>query len=594
MSREAKSLKALGVDDGAPTGEATDVRVQPDEGATLELDTGAELSIPDGAVEQPTRVGLRRIEDAQALKLIDRLGSSRTVLSAPYAVTPYQDFQAAVQLLLPIATRSRSVSVGIFILEDEDDETWSELGLAELLEPGLASVSLSRGGIIIAVELDAPDRRPGAGTEPGPSNGTDTDGPSQPAGSTDKLDLLLMIDNSGSMAEEQAKLADVLDDMVLVLTTGQIDPSMPKPKPDFPPVQSLHIGVVSSDMGVNGAPPQKSCGALSFKPDERDTQQATEFLIKPLGDDGVLHTSTVVATAGIWVQPTPGAVPVEKVPGDPACAGIVFPPGQKYVDFQAGVTNPQDAAKRVSCIAKLGKNGCGLEQQLESVLKALTPPDSQIKFSGSATSGVPTPGQGNASNTNVVSGPNRGFLREDAILVVVFLSDEEDCSIPDSSREIFDAMSTAVPGEINVRCGLKENQGRLHPIRRYVDGLRALKPAAYQDRIIVASIVGIPTKEQLGSTSGVITGAAGIQTILNRPDMEFKVQRNMAGTADEPVPTCISPSGSGSAAPARRFLELTKEFGENGAVTSICEPSYANAFTVIIDRVAGALQGLQP
>jgi hypothetical protein len=52
---------------------------------------------------------------------------------------------------------------------------------------------------------------------------------------------------------------------------------------------------------------------------------------------------------------------------------------------------PQDTAKRFSCIAKLGKNGCGLEQQLESALKSLTPPDSQIKFSGSATNGTPPP-----------------------------------------------------------------------------------------------------------------------------------------------------------------------------------------------------------
>jgi hypothetical protein len=366
---------------------------------------------------------------------------------------------------------------------------------------------------------------------------------------------------------------------------------MPKPKPDFPPVQSLHIGVVSSDMGVNGAPPQKSCGALSFKPDERNTSTTTEFLVKPLGDDGVLQTSTVVATGGIWVQPTPGATPVEKVPGDPSCQGIVFPAGQKYIDFQAGVTVPADTAKRFSCVAKLGKNGCGLEQQLESALKSLTPPDSPIKFSGSATNGAPTSGQGDAINMNAVSGPNRGFLRQDSILAVVFVTDEEDCSIPDASREIFDAMSTAIPGEINVRCGLAQNQGRLHPVKRYIDGLRALKPAAYQDRLIVASIVGVPTKEQLGSTSGVTSGAAAIQAILNRPDMEFKVQRNMAGTADEPVPTCISSAGAGSAAPARRFLELTKEFGDNGVVTSICEPSYENALKVIIDKIAAQLTG---
>jgi hypothetical protein len=107
----------------------------------------------------------------------------------------------------------------------------------------------------------------------------------------------------------------------------------------------------------------------------------------------------------------------------------------------------------------------------------------------------------------------------------------------------------------------------------------------------VAAIVGIPTKEQVGSFSGVTSGAAAIQAILNRADMQFKVQRNMAGTAEEPVPVCISSTGSGSAGPTRRFLELAKEFGDNSAVTSICEPSYAPALSVIIDRIAAQIQG---
>ena len=72
-----------------------------------------------------------------------------------------------------------------------------------------------------------------------------------PQSGVDKVDLLFMIDNSGSMAEEQGKLAAVLPNLVTVLTTGQLDPLNPKSEPDFPAVKSLHIGVVSSDMGVN-------------------------------------------------------------------------------------------------------------------------------------------------------------------------------------------------------------------------------------------------------------------------------------------------------------------------------------------------------
>jgi hypothetical protein len=408
-----------------------------------------------------------------------------------------------------------------------------------------------------------------------------------PQSGVDKVDILFMIDNSGSMSEEQKKLAEVLDDMVRILTTGNKSgtPSAPGMKPDFPPVQSLHIGVVSSDMGVNGAMPQKSCGNLSFKPDERMTDTTQEFLIKPLGDDGVLQTSTVVAQSGIYARRMPGGAIEEIVPPDPSCASVTLPAGQRFIDFSAGTTDPTLTAKQFGCIAKLGKNGCGLEQQLESALKALTPPDSPVKFTmGSSGHGGPTlPAS--------PMGINGKFLREDAILAVVFVTDEEDCSIPDSSNAIFDALSNAIPGQINVRCGLAENQRFLHNVAdRYVKGLRALKAPAYQDRLIVASVVGIPVKENLGGKA-THSGTAAIQAILERDDMKFKTRLNASGQADEPVPTCESARGDGSAAPARRFLELTKAFDTNGVVTSICEDGYGEALQVIIDKIAAQLTG---
>lgn len=402
------------------------------------------------------------------------------------------------------------------------------------------------------------------------------------------VDVLFMIDNSGSMTQEQTKLVQVIDEFLAVLATGKLDPA--RDNPDVAPARSLHVGVISSDMGVNGAPPQKSCGALSFVPTERNTPGTQEFRVKPLGDDGVLQTSTAVAVDGVWASLMPSTeLPQQIVAGDPACASVTLPEGQRFVAF--GPDDPVDErAKQFRCIARLGKNGCGLEQQLEAVLKAVTPIDSPIKFSASASNGVPSSGHGDALVQGHSGGPNAGFLRPESVLVVVILSDEEDCSAPDASRALFDANSTAVAGEINVRCGLSDNQNLLFPIARYVDGLRALKPAAYQDRIIVASIVGVPLKENLGG-GGAVSGSAPIQAVLDRDDMQFKVQRNAANTADEPVPTCISPAGDGNAAPGRRFLALTKAFGDNGVVGSICEPTYAPLLSVVADRVAAQLAG---
>jgi hypothetical protein len=407
-----------------------------------------------------------------------------------------------------------------------------------------------------------------------------------PQSGVDKVDMLFMIDNSGSMSQEQKKLADALPKLVAALATGNKN-GMPKPageKSDFPPVQSLHIGVVTSDMGINGAPSQNSCGDRSFIPTDKDTRMSTMRINKPVGDDGILQIDTGVAVAGIWSPPEGGGDVAEVVPGDPACGQVTFPGNMRFVDFMAG-GDAMAASTRFSCIAKRGRNGCGLEQQLESVLKALTPPDSNIKFTAMSPNG-----HGNAIKMGTPSGFNQNFLREDSILAVVVVSDEEDCSIPDQSRAIFDGTSMQVNGGINVRCGLPENQGMLHPVSRFIDGIKALKPAAYQDRLIFTAIAGIPLAPNLGNMK-VHSGAAELQQILDRPDMKFSTRRNASGTDDEPVPTCISESGDGSAAPGRRYLEVAKAFGANGVVTSICEDEYLSLLGTLIDKIAAQLTG---
>jgi hypothetical protein len=386
------------------------------------------------------------------------------------------------------------------------------------------------------------------------------------------------------MAEEQKKLNAVLPNLVRALGLGTKDgrPRVTGAAPDFPPVESLHIGVVSSDLGLNGAPSQNSCGDRSFVPTERDTRTATQRINKPVGDDGILQVTTAVAVAGIFAPSAQGTTVQEVVPADPSCSNVAFEPNQRFVAFSAG-DSVDEAAHRFSCIAKLGRNGCGLEQQLEASLKALTPPDSNIKFTAQSPNG-----HGNALRAGSPSGFNQGFLREDAILALVLISDEEDCSIPDKSRAIFDATTMSVPGGLNVRCGLKENGALLHPVSRYVDGLKALKPAAYQDRVIFAAAVGMPTAPNTGAK--VHSGAQAMEKLLARPDMQFMVRRNVSNTDDEPVPTCISESGDGSAAPGRRYLEVAKAFGEQGVVTSICEDQYQSLLDVLLDNIAKQLK----
>src|SRR3954471_4781654 len=74
-----------------------------------------------------------------------------------------------------------------------------------------------------------------------------------------KIDLLFMIDNSSSMADKQAILAQAVPDLVNRLVdpvcidpmTGQsvgnrnTDGSCTRGEPDFDPVKDIHIGIIS-------------------------------------------------------------------------------------------------------------------------------------------------------------------------------------------------------------------------------------------------------------------------------------------------------------------------------------------------------------
>jgi hypothetical protein len=434
-----------------------------------------------------------------------------------------------------------------------------------------------------AAEPDEPDAGDPAQMDE-PDAETPDEPESDPSCRTPDVDLLFVIDDSGSMAEEQKKLARALPQLLYILGSGNHSGkrSLAGEATDFAPAQTMHVGVVTTDLGVNEAPPIESCGAASYEPtapDPANTKAEVRALApngvrldKPFGDDGTMQTSTEVALAGIWSRPSGStfADPVALVVDpDPSCESVQ--PSKPYLEYGPGDLF-EDTAHDFSCIAKLGKNGCGLEQQLEAMYKALAPASERF----SRSSG----GQGSAGGTNA------GFLREDAILVVVVISDEDDCSIPDDSSELFNRNSSVFNDDINVRCGKPENQHLLEPVSRYVEGLRALKPARYRDRIVFASATGAPLADPHGDDA-VVSGHDALTRLLARPEMQF-VPRLISGSAtlEEPTPVCASPSGDGSAAPGRRFVQVAQAFDDNGLLISICEDDYQPLVAALSERIA--------
>ncbi len=75
---------------------------------------------------------------------------------------------------------------------------------------------------------------------------------------TDKADVLVMVDNSISMADKQVVLAEALPALVSALTTPPVDGSG---KPLYAPVKDIHFGVITSSLGGHGA---DICGDGTF------------------------------------------------------------------------------------------------------------------------------------------------------------------------------------------------------------------------------------------------------------------------------------------------------------------------------------------
>ena len=138
-----------------------------------------------------------------------------------------------------------------------------------------------------------------------------------PAELNRNVDILFVVDNSGSMAAEQASVRANFQRFMDVLEA--IEGGLP----------SVHIGVVSSDVGVG----HDLAGACN-----------------PMGDDGRLRT------------------------GKTSCPMVM---GRYISDEEAAGGRQRNysgsLADAFSCMADLGTAGCGLEQHLEAVRLALDP-----------------------------------------------------------------------------------------------------------------------------------------------------------------------------------------------------------------------------
>lgn len=307
------------------------------------------------------------------------------------------------------------------------------------------------------------------------------------------LDVLFLIDNSPSMAPKQHALAVNIPRFIQRIDAAGLD---------------YHVGIATSDVGSDISPGSLWGGNIG----KCDTYA---------GDDGVLQAVACNARSDISSAAKDACRSL--------CPDSRFVPndGQNFIWKKGAATNvpsalvPDGMGKLIDvgpqrafqCIALVGDSGCGIEGQLEGARRAL----------------------------DGHRGDNAGFLRHGTVLAVIFITDEDDCSVqlarrsennpttrdcdpkePDShdcynvdfrclARSIECDETTLLPG---VKTGCRERPGNyLEKVDKYHKFLSALRP---RNRLLVGGIWTLPAITS-GGRFAVVREAGGTSTpFLNR------------------------------------------------------------------------------
>ena len=320
------------------------------------------------------------------------------------------------------------------------------------------------------------------------------------------VDILFVIDDSPSMADKQQNLATNFPNFINVLNT--IQGGLP----------DVHIGVVTSDVGTKAtqdAAPGPALGA---------TCSGT-------GKNGNLQIS-----------------------GAPLAAGSTYISDIKVSDTMRTKNYTGDLATVFGQMAKVGANGCGFEQHLEGMRRAL--------------------------NNNPA---NAGFLRADAFLAIIFIADEDDCTI--SKTAILGPPSAALGSQQSFRCtrfGVTCDQGgattdamnqvgtkgQCHPnessqylekVQTYVDFVKGLKTDP--TKVIVAGIMGPVEPFQVE-----------LRTPQGAPQPEQALGRSCSYQGA---------NGTEVADPPIRLKYFLDQFPNRSTFTTICQQNLADGLTLI-------------
>lgn len=389
---------------------------------------------------------------------------------------------------------------------------------------------------------------------------------------TQKVDILWVIDNSVSMCQEQNSLgANVtnfldlfldleLDLRMAVVTTDALTSTESgafhsELAPPFPPncfEKVVYPCLLPSDASVPDAciaSQEVKDGAQGAWVCEPPPQNVASNMTNPNGSINSTCRFKCEDDADCVAQFEDESAECKSPGGDNGQRGCLIPPvsaaGCVGVDLPLYVDSEKDNLDLFPCLAVVGAlqdSNPQLEQGLNTAMWAL--------------------------DTNPLPGaPDRSlqasdFVRSDAYQIIIFISDEDDCSL---------APGIALQKELQQTCAClptTEEGGPLEAVDTFTSKLKSINPDP--SRVLVAAIVGdvVQTGSVEVEEESLFCAAEDPVCVAAKRDA---YTASKCGKKFTDRNTYVCESVSGKADYGSRYLELVRQFGSNGVSANICD-----------------------
>jgi hypothetical protein len=310
------------------------------------------------------------------------------------------------------------------------------------------------------------------------------------------VDIIFVVDNSGSMQEEQSNLTRNFGAFMRELNIPGAD---------------LHIGAISTELGAGAG-----------------TMIGSSAQGCPVGGDrGVFCTGHGVDTCGkCGIDVSRGRFLRTVNPN--------FPAGQLENAF--------------TCMATFGTNGCGFEHSLGALRASLTAPE------------------------------NKDFIRDDAYLAFIIITDEDDCSAPADSQ----LFMSAIPGQQeSLRCSVEGHicNGAHHMGTTMDLALDACAPATDGQLVTIEQLVNDVKNIKKDPSLIIAAGIFGWPLPGQQAAARYRI-----GGGNSRTLSAVCNSNNGSATPGLRVKKFVESFPNNN-IFSICQNDFTEAMRRIGEKI---------